>query len=143
MELKVYELGDFEQNVLRPRKYDAVLFGEVVGHDPDPFAFWHSSQRNDPGLNIALYTNTKVDALLEKARATTDSAVRQARYQDFQKELKADTPAVFLYSPLYMYAVPTTLHGISTRAVSLPSDRFNSIEQWYIKTRRVWSMTGK
>jgi len=143
VELKVYELGDFEQNVLRPRKYDAVLFGEVVGHDPDPFAFWHSSQRNDPGLNIALYTNTKVDALLEKARATTDPEVRRARYEDFQKELKADTPAVFLYSPLYIYAIPTTLHGVSTRAVSLPNDRFNSIEQWYIKTRRVWSIAGK
>src|SRR3989338_5612859 len=49
VEVKIFETGDLSQNVIRPRKYDALLFGEIVGRDPDPFAFWHSSQRNDPG----------------------------------------------------------------------------------------------
>src|SRR3989344_734327 len=58
VETQVYPLSEFNSIVLRPRNYDAVLFGEVVGRTLDLFAFWHSSQRNDPGLNLALYTNT-------------------------------------------------------------------------------------
>ena len=62
--------GDLKQNVIRPRKYGSLLFGEVIGRDLDLFAFWHSSQRNDPGLNIAMYANPKADSLLETARAS-------------------------------------------------------------------------
>ena len=47
VEIKIFEAGDLNQNVIRPRKYDALLFGEIVGRDTDLFAFWHSSQRND------------------------------------------------------------------------------------------------
>ncbi len=136
-ELKVFELGDFEQNILRTRKYDALLFGEVVGYDPDPFAFWHSSQRNDPGLNIAFYTNPKVDALLEKARITIDANERKTKYEEFQQEIKKDNPAVFLYSPLYLYAIPTTLHGADFTHITIPSDRFGTVDSWYIKTKKI------
>jgi len=137
VEVKVFELGDFEQNVLRTRKYDALLFGEVVGYDPDPFAFWHSSQRNDPGLNIAFYTNPKVDTLLEKARSTINPDERRTKYEEFQQEIKKDNPAVFLYSPLYLYAIPTTLHGADFTHITIPSDRFSTIDSWYIKTKKI------
>src|SRR3989344_2469416 len=68
VEVKIFEAGDLNQNVIRPRKYDALFFGEIIGRDLDLFAFWHSSQRKDPGLNIALYANSKADKLLEDAR---------------------------------------------------------------------------
>src|SRR5690606_4288812 len=67
VEIRIFESSDLNQNVIRPRRYDALLFGEVVGRESDLFAFWHSSQRNDPGLNIALYTNARADRLLEEA----------------------------------------------------------------------------
>ena len=51
--VKVFEYGDLSQNIIKTRKYDALLFGEFVGKDLDLYAFWHSSQRNDPGQNIA------------------------------------------------------------------------------------------
>ena len=66
--LKVFGGGTLQEEVIRPREYDALLFGEVVGQNPDLYAFWHSSQRLDPGLNIALYANITADKLLEKAR---------------------------------------------------------------------------
>jgi peptide/nickel transport system substrate-binding protein len=137
VELQVYEIGDFEQNVLRPRKYDTLLFGEIVGHDPDPFAFWHSSQRNDPGLNIALYANPAVDTLLEDARVVIDIETRRQKYEQFQKTLAEDNPAVFLFSPAYVYALPKTIHGVAISNISLPADRFSQITSWYVKTRKV------
>jgi len=42
--LQIFEPGILNQNVIRPREYDALLFGEVVGRNLDLFAFWHSSR---------------------------------------------------------------------------------------------------
>src|SRR3989344_3103291 len=41
--VQVYPLSELNTNVIRPRAYDAVLFGEVVGRTADLFAFWHST----------------------------------------------------------------------------------------------------
>lgn len=136
----VFEISDFEQNVLRPRKYDAVLFGEIVGHDPDPFAFWHSSQRNDPGLNIALYTNPTVDKLLEKARTTIDPDERRKTYETFQELLAADNPALFLYSPFYLYVPSPLVHNNANTYISLSADRFADMHMWYIRTKSIWKI---
>ncbi|MDP2651842.1 MAG: peptide ABC transporter substrate-binding protein, partial [bacterium] len=51
--IELYEPGDLSQNVIRPRKYEVLLYGMVIGRDQDLYAFWDSQERNDPGLNIA------------------------------------------------------------------------------------------
>jgi len=140
VQTKVYEIGDLEQDVLRPRKYDALLFGEIMGRDPDAFAFWHSSQRNDPGLNIALYANIKADKLLEEARTTSGSKKREDKYREFQKEVIKDSPAVFLYSPYFICLVPDSLKGIDSTYIAISSERFSQIYKWYLKTKKVWKI---
>jgi peptide/nickel transport system substrate-binding protein len=138
--VKIFEIGDFNQNVIRPRKYDALLFGTMMGRDPDPFAFWHSSQRNDPGLNIALYTNISADKLLEEARTISDAEKRKEIYQLFQKQVEKDIPAIFLYSPKYIYLVPKSLKGADTDTITIPSERFSQINNWYLETEKVWKI---
>ncbi len=141
--VEVYELGDLEQTIIRPRNYDALLFGQVVGYDPDPYAFWHASQRKDPGLNIALYASTKVDDLLEKARTTTDREQRKTLYRSFEGELSKDKPAIFLYSPLYLYTIPKNLYGIHLEQIPLPQERFSQIASWYRDEKTVWNFLFK
>jgi len=136
--LSIFEIGDFEQDILRPRKYEAILFGEIFGFDPDPFAFWHSSQRNDPGLNIALYTNPRVDALLEQARTQTDRLEREKTYLEIEDMIQKEYPAVFLYSPYYHYEFSSGIHGLGITYITNPSDRFGSIHEWFIKTKKQW-----
>ncbi len=136
--VKIFEQGDLNQNVIRPRKYDALLFGEIIGHDLDLYAFWHSSQRLDPGLNIALYANSKADKLLEKMRNEPDEAAATADYLDFQKEIDADVPAVFLYSPNFLYLLPKKVQGVGLPQITVSSERFIGIADWYIETDRVW-----
>jgi peptide/nickel transport system substrate-binding protein len=138
--VQVYPLSEFNVNVIRPRQYDALLFGEVVGRSLDLFAFWDSSQRNDPGLNVAMYANSKVDALLSQARATTDTAQRDKLYAQFATDVEKDTPAVFLYSPQFIYVVPKSLQGVELGALTTPSDRFLNVYQWYTETEHVWSV---
>ena len=143
VEVKVFETGDLNQNVIRPRKYDALLFGEIIGRDSDPFAFWHSSQRLDPGLNIALYTNIKADKLLEEARTTNDTAKRAEKYSLFQKEVRSDVPAIFLYSPEFIYVVPEKINGLEVGFITVPSERFLDVYKWFVETNKVWKIFAK
>lgn len=136
--VQVYALSEFNNTVLRPRDYDAILFGEVVGRDADLFAFWHSSQRNDPGLNLALYANSKADTLLSQARATTEKSKRDDLYAKFADLVKADVPAAFLYSPEFLYILPGELQGVRVGALTTPSERFLEAYEWYTETQRVW-----
>ncbi len=139
VQIKTYDINDLEQNVIRPRKYDALLFGEIMGRDPDPFAFWHSSQRNDPGLNIAMYVNPKVDKILEETRTILDPDKKTEKYQEFQKELEKDNAAIFLYSPNFIYLLPSSVSGVKETSITIPSERFAGIYNWYIKTKRIWT----
>lgn len=139
-QIKNYETGDLEQNVIRPRKYDSLLFGEVMGRDPDPFAFWHSSQRNDPGLNIALYANIAADKLLEEARTLSDQEKKEEKYRKFQEEILKDNAAIFLYSPSFIYLLPNNIKGVAGNTIITPSERFANIYKWHINTEQVWKI---
>lgn len=140
VELKFFEIGDLNQNVIRPRDYQALLFGEILGRFSDPFAFWHSSQRLDPGLNIAFYTNSSVDKMLESARTTTDEKERLQKLAEFQTEIEKDIPAVFLYSPDLIYLAPRKVRGIELGMISDSSERLLNIHRWYIYTDKIWKI---
>lgn len=138
--LEVFEIGDLNQNVIRPRKYEALFFGEIIGTNPDPFAFWHSSQRLDPGLNVALYANAAVDKLLTEARLLAAPADRAEKLAAFATVIRQDTPAIFIYSPSFIYVLPDRLKGITLSSLTTPADRFANIDQWYVKTEKVWPL---
>ena len=140
VDLHVYPLSEFNSVVLRPRAYDAALFGEVVGRTLDLFAFWHSSQRNDPGLNLAMYANTKVDSLLARARTTINRKEREKLYEQFTAYIMQDQPAIFLYAPEFIYIVPSAVEGIRLGTLTTPAERFLNIYEWYSDTERVWSI---
>ena len=141
--VKVYEIGDLEENVIRPRKYDCLLFGEIMGRDPDPFAFWHSSQRNDPGLNIALYANKTADKLMEEARSLGDTSQKEEKYRRLQEEIIKDNAAIFLYSPNFIYLLPDQLKGVNAASIITPPERFSDVYNWYLRTERVWKIFSR
>ncbi len=143
VEVKVFEIGDLNQNIIKPRKYDSLLFGEVVGRDMDLYPFWHSSQRNSPGLNIALYTNLKADKLLENIRASSVPEDRAGYFSSLKKEILTDSPAVFTYSPYFIYIVPKKVQKVSIGNVTTPGERFADISKWYIETNNVWKIFTK
>lgn len=141
--IKTFEIGNLNQNVIRPRKYDALLFGQIINNEGDLFAFWHSSQRKDPGLNVAIYTNTKVDKILEDAFVTLDEKARIKKYAQFEDEIKKDMPAVFLYSPNFIYIIKKDLKDFGMEHIISPTDRFLNIYSWYTKTDNVWKIFAK
>lgn len=140
---KVYETGSLNQDIIRPRKFQTLFFGEVISTASHVYAFWHSSQRNDPGLNISGYANSKTDALLQKGLATLDPEKEHEIYDAFQKEIAADVPAVFIYSPSYIYIIRSDMTGITLGGVTKPENRFAGVESWYMNTDRVWKIFAR
>ncbi len=140
VDVKVFEPGDLNQNVIKPRKYDILLFGEVVGRDLDLYPFWHSSERLDPGLNVSLYANITADKLLEEIRTTTDRSVKAKKISLFRAEVEKDIPTIFTYAPKFIYAISPSIKDVRLENLSNQSDRFGNIENWYIETDKVWSI---
>lgn len=140
VELKVFDPVDLNQTIIRTRRYDALLFGTIIGRDLDFFAFWHSSQRNDPGLNIALYTNSTVDDLLDDARKIQDKTERLELYKEFNDIITEEFPATFLYAPDFVYLLDASVHNVILGQITTPSDRFINVHEWFIDTEKVWSI---
>lgn len=143
VDIELYESGDLSQNVIRPRKYEALLYGMVIGRDQDLYAFWNSQERNDPGLNIALYANKTVDALLEDARGSIDNVKRTTNLQKIEDAVAADYPAAFIYAPNFTYAVPQDLRGVVLPQIITPADRFATVASWYRLSDAVWPFFTK
>ena len=137
-EIKTFDNFTLEREIIKPRDYEALLFGEVLGAIPDPFPFWSSLQKKDPGLNLSIYENKECDKLLEEARQSLDDEIRKEKLEEFQNILIEDAPVVFLVNPDYLYFVSKKIKGIDTKLISDPSKRFSGIENWYIKTKRAW-----
>lgn len=148
VDIKIFESAELYQNIIRPRKYDALLFGQLIGKDRDIYAFWHSSQRNAPGLNVSMYANSKADSILETIRTTNDEEVRKTKYAELNKIIQTDIPAIFLYSPDFIYVLPVNLKNTANgdfllTNITNPSDRWNSITSWHLKTEKVWKIFAK
>ena len=136
--VKQFEQSDLTQGIIRPRDYEALLFGTDLGRSLDFYSFWHSSQRNDPGLNVSLYANLTTDSILTEARTNASSTVRTESFIRFSDELLTETPAIFLYSPELMYVFPTAVNGKRFTGLSEPHERFSNIEEWSVETESVW-----
>lgn len=132
-----FSISDIQQNYIKPREYEALLFGQVLSADPDPFSFWSSTQKKDPGLNLALFGKDDTDKLIDDGREEFNLQKRGELYLEFQKKLSAETPAIFLYSPSYIFPMKNSVRGIDAKNLISPSKRFDDVDKWYIKTKRV------
>jgi peptide/nickel transport system substrate-binding protein len=122
----------------RPRPFDALLVDlNFTGTpDPDPYPLWHETQV-ESGQNYGGFSDRATSQYLEQARITTDLETRARLYYAFQSRFADQTPALLLFYPVYTYAVDTSVNGVQVGPLIEPSDRFNSLAQWSVVTRRV------
>jgi len=131
-------MAELVRDHLYKREYDAVLYGwDLPAADPDPYPLWHSSQATEDGQNYVSYIDATSDSLLEQARRTADYNQRAALYRDFQRRFVEQAPALLLYQPIYNYAVDRQVKGVQIPPLLSTGDRFHSVTDWYIATRRV------
>lgn len=124
-----YRQAELEEKI-KTRDYDMLLYGQSLGYNLDTFAYWHSSQASETGLNLSNYQNPEADFLIESIRGTFDTEEKQSLLQDLAETITSDVPAIFLYTPSYYYVVDTKVTGIEFSKLLQPKDRFSNISLW-------------
>lgn len=138
VELKTVGSDKMQKEVIRPRNYEALLFGQLYDADADPYPLWHSSQQKSTGFNLALSFLKGVDQDLQDARTTTDPAKRSKDLFDFQNIVVEEVPAIFLYQTEYLYAHPKALRGFPSDRLVSATERFDGLNGWYLRTGLKW-----
>jgi len=135
---------------LQAVSYDNLLNDHLVGHnyeaalidlnlmrtpDPDPYPFWHQSEITG-GQNYSQWDNRTASEYIEQARVNPDFNTRARLYRNFQVIFAKELPALPLYYPVYSYAVSETVRNAQMPPLFDTSDRFLTISDWYLVTRR-------
>jgi peptide/nickel transport system substrate-binding protein len=141
--INIQDTADFTQNTLRPRNYEALLFGIDMGHSDDLYNFWHSSLRNDPGLNIAQFADIESDALLEKIRKTLEKEEREVHISSFKERVEKINPVFFLFAPESIYLMSSDVSTVSIHPMENIAERFDTIHLWHRKTDKIWPFLEK
>ncbi len=122
---------------LSPRTFDMVLIAFDNGPDPDVFAFWHSSQEHPGGFNFtSMKRNVFIDKYLEDGRSALDLPTRVKAYNRLQEQFAKDVPAVYLYSPIFNFAVDRRIHGVRLDSAVEPQERYAHVSDWYVEVGR-------
>ena len=132
VELNIMPAGqDFLISVIRPRNYDILLYEIELGSDPDLFAYYHSSQVSENGLNLSNYSNAIVSDAILATRSTMDPAIRKAKLESFLKAWVNNAPAIGIYQVNMSYFVNKNVRSFSEDARLVTAyDRFNSVSYW-------------
>ncbi|MBI3336392.1 hypothetical protein HYZ98_02385 [Candidatus Peregrinibacteria bacterium] len=146
--IDIPETLDAFQKRMLTRDYDILLFGQSLLDNLDSYPYWHSSNIQKNGIsekdlkldayNLSQYTSFAADALLEQIRKTMNEEERQAALGELRDVIRQEVPAIFLYSPLYTFAHQQDFLGIELKNLSLHSDRFLTLFDWYLKQERVF-----
>ncbi|MFA5009651.1 MAG: peptide ABC transporter substrate-binding protein [Patescibacteria group bacterium] len=125
------------KDIIRPRAYEVLIFGQDLGGNSDPYVYWHSSQITDPGLALAPTVDKDIDNNLEQARTAASLSKAIPYYLKFQSAFADLVPAILLYQPKYTYLADKKVKGVTDKInLSSTADRFIDIGKWYVKSHR-------
>lgn len=135
VETRMVDTSDPAQNiansVLQPRDFDVLVHELFLGADPDVYAYWHSSQANESGLNFSNYSSGVSDDALSSARLRLEGNLRQAKYQAFVKQWYKDVPAIGLYQTPFTYVHTSGTEAFETsNQLITANDRYNDVIRW-------------
>jgi peptide/nickel transport system substrate-binding protein len=131
--LKPANVRSLLEDNLVPRTYQAALVDLNLAPypDPDPYPFWHQTQSPN-GQNYSQLDDRAISELLEAARTDMHPEERARLYRTFQYRFVYQLPALYLWHPVYSYAVDARIAGVGFGPLYDPSDRLNSICDWYV-----------
>jgi peptide/nickel transport system substrate-binding protein len=77
----------------------------------DPDGNIHQFMTTDGGINDSKYSNPEVDTLLNEARLSNDTAARKEKYDAALAILQEDSPIVYLYHQVWIWALDDAIEG--------------------------------
>lgn len=132
--VKLAGADDFQQTVIVPRNYDALVYELELGADPDVFAYWHMSQAGPRGLNLSNYKSTIASDALSSAQLRLEMSARLPKYDVFANAWIADVPAIALYQPQLHYVTADTVESaMLSQSVANRTGRYRLVDLWTLE----------
>ena len=143
------------KKAVREREFDAILYGYKANQPKDLAKLWKSGDTENlasvtsfgsPKLNellINLESTKPPDRLAERLSRVPNDNWQNTVYNEIKVEMMKSVPAIFLYSPHFLYILPDKIMGVSLKEkqlgrISNSSDRFTNVHKWYLKREKVW-----
>ena len=140
---------------IEAKKFDVILYGYKANTVKDLVRLWKSGDTENlasitsfgsPKLNNLLMDleNTEPpEHLKEQLSQPIDDNWKNMIYNEIKVEMTKSVPAVFLYSPHFLYILPENIQGVGLKEAQLgrisnASDRFTNVHRWHLKKERVW-----
>lgn len=137
LQIQAHDKGNLETNIIKPRDYDSILYAHQMRFEPNLLSLWHSKEKNDPGVNYALFDDKVMDESLINLIATQNNDEKKELYQKQQQQLKNEVPAIFLFAPKLSFMYSDSIKDVQINRANLSCDRYTNVQSWYIKEKRV------
>ncbi|MEA4910535.1 HTH-type transcriptional regulator SgrR [bioreactor metagenome] len=146
VEVVVYSLSNLAE-VIKNRDFEILVFGSIIERDTDLYAYWHSTQKAYPGLNITGYMSNALDKNLESLRQDF-TETRVTFLEEINQELIKEVPAMPLYSNNLNYTINNKdlakeLDGLLPKNLLDKSERFIEVKNWFKFKEKVWKFSYK
>ena len=142
---------------IQRKDFDAILYGYEANTVKDLVALWKSGDRENlasitsfgsPILNTLLTDleqATPPQYLIEQLSRTPDDRWQNIVYDAIKVEMTKNVPAIFLYSPHFLYILPKNIQRVGlqtgqqrTGRITDTSGRFINVHKWYMQQEKVW-----
>lgn len=138
-----FDIGILNQNVIKNRNFELLLFGLDISKPSDTYAFLNSKEKIYPGLNLSGYSNNDVDRITEKLLIETNDEKIKQNLEELSKILKNDNPIIFVYSPYYIYLSHNKNIKLQTNTLTEQKNRLEQINKWFVETDHIWKIFTK
>lgn len=126
--------GAFIQSILQPRNYSILVYEIDLGADPDIYAFWHSSQSGQRGLNFSNYSDVIADDLLVNSRLAQTSEDKKLQLTKFSQRWIANSAAIGLGQTKASYVFRKSVKPFSSNNIFVTEvNRYSDIIYWSAK----------
>ena len=154
--VKTQILPEKEVNkAIEGKKFDAILYGYKANSAKDLVELWKSGDTENlasitgfgsPTLNNLLIDLESAEApkrLTKQLSQSTGDDWQNIVYNEIKVEMIKSVPAIFLYSPHFLYILPENIMGVGLKKTQLgrisnSSDRFFNVNKWHLKKEKVW-----
>ncbi|MEN8252502.1 MAG: peptide ABC transporter substrate-binding protein [Patescibacteria group bacterium] len=138
MHIEEHEGEYLSMNIIKPRDYDAILYGHQMRFDdPNLLPLWHSREKDDPGVNYAMFKDEEMNSALVDTLKKNNDDERVELYKKQQERLKNEIPAIFLFAQNLSFMYSDNIKNVNVNRVNTSYDRYADVNKWYIKEKRI------
>ncbi len=130
-------------NIIKNRDFEILLYSIEINNPEDLYAFWHSSQRNAPGLNITGYTSTSFDKNLTLIKTSSSTEEIKNSLENMKEEFYLEYPYIPLYTTTEYLEIKNGLTLETPKQISNKKELSGDILNWHKEKEKIWSIINK